>query len=207
MATVAKPALSGVDRRDGFFIHRIQKGYAVWIGLLLFLYSALFFTLAFYGAHLKPILALYGGGSLEERQVAAAEMLMLSETVWVAVPVLFFGAAIFSLIITRRIAGPLYRLDEGLQQWVRGNLRWRMRFRPSDRLDELAATAGQALENIEQSFAHIQHQTHMLQAALSKIEQDRSLGIEEARDAMEDIAEVLRRFDFRSLRETHVKTP
>ena len=33
MATVAKPALSGVGHKDGFFIHRIQKGYAAWIGL------------------------------------------------------------------------------------------------------------------------------------------------------------------------------
>jgi methyl-accepting chemotaxis protein len=202
MATVAKPALSGVGRKDGFFIHRIQKGYAVWIGLLLFLYSALFFTLAFYGAHLKPMLTLYSSDSLEERQVAAAEMLTLSETVWVAVPVLFFGSAIFSLIITRRVAGPLCLLDESLQQWVRGNLRWRMRFRPSDRLDELAETINQALENIEQSFAHIQHQTLMLQSALMKIEKVRPPGIEEAREAMEDLA-VLRRFDFRSLSETH----
>jgi methyl-accepting chemotaxis protein len=202
MATVAKPALSGIGRKDGFFIHRIQKGYAVWIGLLLFLYSALFFTLAFYGAHLKPMLTLYSSDSLEERQVAAAEMLTLSETVWVAVPVLFFGSAIFSLIITRRVAGPLCLLDESLQQWVRGNLRWRMRFRPSDRLDELAETINQALENIEQSFAHIQHQTLMLQSALMKIEKVRPPGIEEAREAMEDLA-VLRRFDFRSLSETH----
>jgi methyl-accepting chemotaxis protein len=202
MATVAKPALSGVGHKDGFFIHRIQKGYAVWIGLLLFLYSALFFTLAFYGAHLKPMLTLYSSDSLEERQVAAAEMLTLSETVWVAVPVLFFGSAIFSLIITRRVAGPLCLLDESLQQWVRGNLRWRMRFRPSDRLDELAETINQALENIEQSFAHIQHQTLMLQSALMKIEKVRPPGIEEAREAMEDLA-VLRRFDFRSLSETH----
>ena len=159
MATMVKPAQSNLDYRDRFFIHRIQKGYAVWIGLLLFLYSALFFTLAFYGAHLKPMLALYSSDSLEERQVASAEMLMLSETIWVAVPVLFFGAAIFSLIITRRVAGPLYRLDESIQQWGKGNLRWRMRFRPSDRLDELTATANQALENIERSFAQIQHQT------------------------------------------------
>jgi methyl-accepting chemotaxis protein len=202
MATVAKPALSGLGRKDGFFIHRIRKGYAVWIGLLLFLYSALFFTLAFYGAHLKPMLTLYSSDSLEERQVAAAEMLTLSETVWVAVPVLFFGSAIFSLIITRRVAGPLCLLDESLQQWVRGNLRWRMRFRPSDRLDELAETINQALENIEQSFAHIQHQTLMLQSALMKIEKVRPPGIEEAREAMEDLA-VLRRFDFRSLSETH----
>ena len=153
MATVAKPALSSVGRKDGFFIHRVQKGYAAWIGLLLFLYSALFFTLAFYGAHLKPMLTLYSSDSLEERQVADAEMLMRSETVWVVVPVLFLGSAIFSLIITRRVAGPLHRLDESLQQWVSGNLRWRMRFRPSDRLDELAGTINQVLENIEQTFS------------------------------------------------------
>lgn len=205
MATAATPTQSNVDRRDGFFIHQIQKGYAIWIGLLLFLYSALFFTLAFYGAHLKPMLALYGSDSLEERQAAAAEMLILSETVWVTVPVLFFGSAIFSLIITRRIAGPLYRLDESIQQWGRGNLRWRIRFRPSDQLDELAATANQAFQNIEQSFAQIQHQTQSLLAALSKIEQAGSSGIEEAQDAMEEIAAVLQRFDFRSLSQTRVK--
>lgn len=202
MATMVKPAQSNLDYRDGFFIHRIQKGYAVWIGLLLFLYSALFFTLAFYGAHLKPMLALYSSDSLEERQVASAEMLMLSETIWVAVPVLFFGSAIFSLIITRRVAGPLYRLDESIQQWGKGNLRWRMRFHPSDRLDELTATANRALENIEQSFAQIQHQTQMLQAALLKIEQASSSGAKEARDAIENMATVLQRFDFRSLNET-----
>jgi methyl-accepting chemotaxis protein len=206
MATMVKPAQSNLDNRDGFFIHRIQKGYAVWIGLLLFLYSALFFTLAFYGAHLKPMLALYSSDSLEERQVASAEMLMLSETIWVAVPVLFFGSAIFSLIITRRVAGPLYWLDESIQQWGNGNLRWRMRFRPSDRLDELTATANQALENIEQSFAQIQHQTQMLQAALLKIEQASSSGAKEARDAIENMATVLQRFDFRSLNETRTKS-
>ncbi|MEK9142104.1 MAG: methyl-accepting chemotaxis protein [Nitrospirota bacterium] len=205
MATAATPTQSNVDRRDGFFIHQIQKGYAIWIGLLLFLYSALFFTLAFYGAHLKPMLALYGSDSLEERQVASAEMLMLSETVWVAVPVLFFGSVIFSLIITRRIAGPLYRLDESIQQWGRGNLRWRIQFRPSDQLDELEGTTNQAFQNIEQSFAKIQHQTQSLLAALSKIEQAGSSGIKEAQDAMEEIAAVLQRFDFRSLSETRVK--
>jgi methyl-accepting chemotaxis protein len=151
------------------------------------------------------MLALYSSDSLEERQVASAEMLMLSETIWVAVPVLFFGAAIFSLIITRRVAGPLYRLDESIQQWGKGNLRWRMRFRPSDRLDELTATANQALENIERSFAQIQYQTHTLQAALLKIEQDGSSGVKEARDAMENMATVLQRFDFRSLSETRAK--
>jgi methyl-accepting chemotaxis protein len=80
-----------------------------------------------------------------------------------------------------------------------------MRFRSSDRLDELAETINQVLENIERTFAHIQHQTHRLQSALLKIEKVRPSGIEEAREAMEDLATVLRRFDFRLLSETHVK--
>lgn len=193
-ATIAAP--SAADRRAGFFVHRVQKGYAVWIGLMLFLYSALFFTLAFYGAHLKPMVTLYAGGSLEDRQAAAAEMLMLSETVWVAVPVLFFGAVIFSLVLTRRVAGPLYRLDQSIQKWARGNLSWRVGFRASDRLDELAGTANRAIENIEQSFARIQRDTRVIQAALASVETPGHSGLAEARQAAEDIATVLKHFEF-----------
>jgi methyl-accepting chemotaxis protein len=198
MPTVTIAAPSAPDRRAGFFVHRIQKGYAVWIGLILFLYSTLFFTLAFYGPHLRPMLTLYGSGSLEERQSAAAEMLMLSETVWVAVPVLFFGAVIFSLVLTRRVAGPLYRLDESIQMWAKGNLSWRMGFRGSDRLDGLAETANHALDNIERSFAQIRQRTHAIQAALSKMEGAGLPGLTEARQATEDIATVLKRFEFKN---------
>ena len=84
------------------------------------------------------MLTLYSSDSLKERQVAAAEMLMLSETVWVVVSVLFLGSASFSLIITRRVAGPLHRLDESLQQWGQRQSPLENVVRPSDRLDELA---------------------------------------------------------------------
>ena len=196
MVTATHTSLSTGDPRSSFFVHRIQKGYAAWIGLLLFLYSALFFTMAFYGAHLKPAVALYTSDSLEERQAAAEEMLALSQTVWVAVPVLFFGAVIFSLVVTRRVAGPLSRLDESLRQWAKGNLRWRMRFRPSDRLDELADHANCALQNIERSFEQIQQQTRALHAALQKIEKVEPTSVREAREALDEILGTLQRFDF-----------
>jgi methyl-accepting chemotaxis protein len=198
MPTAVLTAASTEERRDGFFVHRVQKGYAAWIGLILFLYSALFFTLAFYGAHLKPMVTLYAADSLEERQAAATEMLLLSETVWVAVPVLFFGAVIFSLVLTRRVAGPLDRLDQTIQEWAKGNLRWRMEFRASDRLDELAATANQALDNIEESFALIQRHNAAMQAVLSKAEADPQAGMAELRRATGEIADVLKRFQFRT---------
>ncbi len=199
MVTATHTSMSTGDPRSRFFVHRIQKGYAAWIGLLLFLYSALFFTMAFYGAHLKPVVALYTSDSLEERQAAAEEMLAISKTVWVAVPVLFFGSVIFSLVVTRRVAGPLSRLDESLQQWAKGNLRWRMRFRPSDRLDELADHANCALGNIERSFAKIHHQTLVLQTALQKLEKVEPMGVEDARTALDEITGTLQQFDFRAV--------
>ena len=196
-ATLTTP--SSDERRSGFFVHRIQKGYAVWIGLLLFLYATLFFAIAFYGIHLKSIVALYGGGEIQERQTAAAKMLMLSETVWVAVPILFLGSLIFSLVMTRRVAGPLYRLDASLQQWSRGNVTWRIVFRPSDRLDDLATSVNQAVDKMEQSLADIQAQIQTIHGVLSRAECHGSAEFNEVRQASQHIEQVLQRFEFRPL--------
>jgi hypothetical protein len=73
-----------------------------------------------------------------------------------------------------------------------------MGFRASDRLDDLAETANHALENIEQSFARIQRQNHAIQTALSKMEGPGHVGLTEARQATEDIATVLKRFEFKN---------
>ncbi len=72
-----------------------------------------------------------------------------------------------------------------------------MRFRPSDRLDELADHANCAVENIERSFDQIRAQTGALQAALQKIETVESTGVKEARDALDEIDGTLQRFTFR----------
>ncbi|SPP63277.1 methyl-accepting chemotaxis protein [Nitrospira lenta] len=184
------------ERRKGFFLHRVQKGYAAWIGVILFLYSALFFTLAFYGPHLGPMMTLYSGGSLAERQAAASEMLLLSETVSVAVPVLFLGAVIFSLILTRRVAGPLVQLDRSMQEWAKGNLSWRVQFRPSDRLDELASTANQAMAKIDQAFGDMHRQTAVIRAALASNQLENPESLQTAQQAAASLEKVLGEFSF-----------
>ena len=197
-ATVMAPVAP--DQRNAFFLHRIQKGYAMWIGLILFLYSALFFTLAFYGPHLGPVLTLYGAGSLEERQSAATELLLLSETVVVAVPILFLGAVIFSLVLTRRVAGPLFHLDQSVQEWAAGNLQWRVRFRQSDRLDELADTANRALADIERAFGEVHRQQAVIQAMLATPSLDAPADRDRLRAASHAIAQTLSRFTYSSPR-------
>ncbi|MCS6293522.1 MAG: methyl-accepting chemotaxis protein, partial [Nitrospira sp.] len=191
MPTATLTVPSPQERRKVFFLHRVQKGYAAWVGFILFLYSTLFFTLAFYGPHLGPMITLYGSGSLAERQAAASEMLLLSETVSVAVPVLFLGAVIFSLVLTRRVAGPLVQLDQSIQEWAKGNLSWRLQFRQSDRLDELASTANQALAKIEQAFGDMHRQAAVIQAALASNQLESPDSIQKAQQAAASLEKVL----------------
>jgi methyl-accepting chemotaxis protein len=198
MPTARLTVTSSREHRKVFFLHRVQKGYAAWVGFILFLYSTLFFTLAFYGPHLGPMLTLYGGGgSLAERQAAASEMLLLSETVSVAVPVLFLGAVIFSLVLTRRVAGPLVQLDRSIQEWAKGNLSWRLQFRQSDRLDELASTANQALAKVEQAFGEMHRQTAVIQAALASNQLENPESILKAHEAVASLERILGEFSFK----------
>jgi len=199
MPTATLNVPSSQEHRKVFFLHRVQKGFAAWVGFILFLYSALFFTLAFYGPHLGPMITLYGGGSLTERQAAASEMLQLSETVSVAVPVLFLGAVIFSLVLTRRVAGPLVQLDQSIQEWAKGNLSWRLQFKQSDRLDELAATANQALAKVEQAFAEMHRQTTVIQAVLASNQLENPESIQKAKQASASLAKVLGEFSFKQV--------
>ena len=200
MPTATLTVTSSQEHRKVFFLHRVQKGYAAWVGFILFLYSTLFFTLAFYGPHLGPMLTLYGGGSLAERQAAASEMLLLSETVSVAVPVLFLGAVIFSLVLTRRMAGPLVQLDRSIQEWAKGNLSWRLQFRQSDRLDELASTANQALAKVEQAFGEMHCQTAVIQAALASNQLENTESIQKVQQAAASLEKILGEFSFKQAR-------
>jgi HAMP domain-containing protein len=169
MATLTLETPQSSDGTCDSAVHKIQKGYVFWIGLLLFLYSDLFFTLAFFGPHLQPLVTLYAGGSLADRHEAATELLYLSETVWVAVPVLFLGAAIFSLVLTRRVAGPLQILERSIGKWAQGDLTARLRFRKIDRLDHLAGSINSAMQTIEESFAAIAFEQARAQAAVGRV--------------------------------------
>ena len=150
-------------------LHTIQKGYAIWIGFLLFLYSALFFTLAFFGPHLQPLATLYTGGSLADRQEAATKLLDLSETVWVAVPVVLLGAAILSLVLTKRVVGPLQILEHSIRHWAQGDLTGRVGFRKVDRLDHFAQSINSAVQTIEGSFADMADERARAQTAVDRV--------------------------------------
>ncbi len=142
-------------RRGRYYVHTYQKTYAVYLGALLFIYSGALFGLAFVAPYVSPAIKLISSGPLEEREIAATQFLVLGQTIWPAIVVLILACASFSIYLTHRLAGPLYRLEQTAKELVGGNLSLRIRLRKGDQLQELAEVANEALENLEQAFGEI----------------------------------------------------
>ncbi len=147
-----------------FYVHKIQRTYAIWFGLFMFFSSLLVFGLAFLAPFIPPALKLVSQIPLEERARAANQFLILAQTVtvWPALAVLIPAAAVFSIYLTHRLAGPLFRLEQTARELIRGNLALRIRLRKGDELHELAGLLNEVLDKLEQAFRGIREsQTHV----------------------------------------------
>jgi signal transduction histidine kinase len=58
------------------------------------------------------------------------------------------------LIISHRIAGPIYRLEKDLQDIAKGNFSMRIKFRKKDELKSIAEGINRILDEIEKRIGH-----------------------------------------------------
>jgi methyl-accepting chemotaxis protein len=130
------------------------------------LYAALFFVLAFCGPYVLPAITLLTDAPLDDRQVAASQLLLLSDTVWVAIPVLVLGAVLFSMLATRRVANALERIGQSAQTWASGKTTHRLHFRNADSLDDLEKVLNQGWIEVGQGIQTVQQEVTSARAAL-----------------------------------------
>src|SRR5439155_18718309 len=155
--------------RRRFYVHNIQRTYAIWLGLFMFFSSLLVFGLAFLAPFILPALKLGSTLPLAERARAATQFLALAQSVWPALAVLIPAAAAFSMYVTHRLAGPLFRLEQTARELIRGNLALRIRLRKGDELHELAGLLNEVLETLEQAFRGIRESQAHAREVLSWI--------------------------------------
>ena len=157
--------------RKRFYVHKIQRTYAIWFGLFMFFSVLLVFGLAFLVPFIPPALKLTSSLPLAERARAANQFLVLAETVtvWPALAVLIPAAAVFSIYLTHRVAGPLFRFEQTARELIRGNLALRIRLRKGDELHELAGLLNEVLDTIEPAFREVRESEAHVREALSWI--------------------------------------
>ncbi len=138
------------------YVHKIQKKYAIFAGLLVFSYCFLVLYLTFLGPYVAPSPLVVQEMSWSERLAYATQFLLQGK---IASPAIIFilvpSAVLFSLYVTHRVAGPLYRLEQYAKELEQGNLALRIRLRKGDDLQEIAGTLNVALANIDQALVEI----------------------------------------------------
>lgn len=169
-APSSPPPQRGRPKRRQIYVHRFQRSYAIGLGFFLFGYCMVIFGLAFVLPYIVPALKLLSTNTVEDRASAATQLLSLVEnvwpmlievgtTMWPALVALVIAAGIFSIYLTHRVAGPLYRFQKSTAELVEGNLALRIKLRKGDELHDLADLANQAVANLDQAMTEIRDRT------------------------------------------------
>lgn len=205
MATAALSVQDSNPELDTGAVREAQRVYTCKIAVSMALYACLFFVLAFCGPYVLPAITLFSDAPLTDRQVAASQLLLLSDTVWVAIPVFFLGAILFSLLVTRRIADALERLGQSARAWACGVVSHRLRFREADRLTDLALLLNQGWNHVGQMLEAVQQETSRARVSVDgtvKTLSAQGIGESEAlrqlqatRESLDRIEAALRRFE------------
>ncbi len=160
-------------RRRRILIDRLQFRL---LGLnICYLIAVIFVFLA---AIFSPvILDLYSDGPPEDSIRAADEFLSLHKRVWPAVPVALLLVSVHSILISHRIAGPLYRFRAIFRSVQQGDLTAYTHTRRGDYLQNEAVALREMIEGLSQRIASVKVVARKLHATLPDPEQ--AIGMEQ----------------------------
>jgi methyl-accepting chemotaxis protein len=159
-------------RRTRILIDRLQHRLLL---INLFYFCAIVLVLA--TALLLPSLLQLRGAALDasaENLAAANEFLFLHARLWPAVLIVLGLLAFHSVIISHRIAGPLYRFRRVVEAVTAGHLSMRVKIRKHDYLTQEAQAINEMLEALERRIAGLDEQAAAVRAAFSNLKRVRN---------------------------------
>jgi|GEM_PF-1859027 methyl-accepting chemotaxis protein len=136
-----------VPRRSYLVKGSLQWKILAWVMGMLITFS-LFLALGFYFPLLYILYSNLPGESVILQQTAYF-YLSMEKYIWISVPVVMVLIGIYSMILSHRIAGPLYRLEKTLLSIGEGDLSQRIRLRKHDELKDFGSRLNQTLDRLE----------------------------------------------------------
>lgn len=134
------------NRRKSRLVNRqFQLGLA-WRMLFVFL---LLFAAGILLVFAPSMIGLITGKELAELESASQEFLTLHRRVWPAVLLVLAGVFVYTILVSHRIAGPIYRINAVLQAMLRGEYPKSVTLRKADHFHETA----ELLERLSRQLA------------------------------------------------------
>jgi methyl-accepting chemotaxis protein len=161
----------GTSRRRRYFIDRSLQGKYVILTFAMLLLQTMVVVAAIFTPH---FMAMQMDLPPVQKAEAARAIVLLHETVWPGVLVSIAALSAFSIIITHKFVGPVYRVKRMIDDILEGNLAARITLRRGDDLQDLAdhvnllaQEMGAFIETLKESYALESEQLRELEQELA----------------------------------------
>ncbi|HBH01013.1 MAG: hypothetical protein A2W08_16230 [Candidatus Rokubacteria bacterium RBG_16_73_20] len=149
---------------------------------------------------LPPVLRLRSASldASAQNLLAANELLFLHGRLWLALLLVLGLLALHSVIVSHRIAGPLYRFRRVFEAVTAGDLSVRARLRKHDYLGREADALNEMLEALAARVAGLEEEARAVREALADLERARNGGSADGLDGrIRDLGRLVNRLQTR----------
>lgn len=151
-----------------------------------------------------PVVLEFYRGSRDTPEVhqAARDFLFLNRNLWLPMALAVVLFALHNVIVSHRIAGPLYRLRVFMKAVADGDLSQRIRLRDRDRLQNEAEVANQMVSELDDRMTQLSSEIARARRVWSSVELAGSVTtshMQEMRSSLESCEEVLEGFKTRGV--------
>jgi methyl-accepting chemotaxis protein len=141
-------------KRSKFIVDNIQYRLLI-IGIFYFSMVALIFA---FGVFAPVIIQLeHADIRSQEMREAAHQFLVLHERVWMPLAATFALLIVHNILVSHRIAGPLYRIRAVLRSVGGGDLSGKLTLRGKDYLNKEADTVNAMIDSLRDKINRLQH--------------------------------------------------
>jgi methyl-accepting chemotaxis protein len=187
-------------RRKYFIDRQFQTKYIILTILLLVIYTFLFVVILMF----PYIVPLSFDAPLEEQAEAARMLLTLHKSIWPALGAVILIMSSVSILVTHKIAGPIYRFKKVLAEISGGNLDISIKLRDKDDLKDLAEEFNLVISDLRGSVATLRDDYETMSSCIIELEEkikkdqihkeDGKALIEKMQARKENIAMVLNKY-------------
>jgi methyl-accepting chemotaxis protein len=154
-------------KRNRYFIDKkLQTKYIVLTIMTLMIYTLLFVVIL-----LAPyFMALSFDAPIAEQREAAKTLLVLHKSIWPALGAVMLIMAAGSVLVTHKMAGPIYRFKKVLGEVSAGNLDLSIRLRDKDDFKDLAESMNVVLEELRTFAQTLRGDDATMSACIKELE-------------------------------------
>lgn len=188
-------------KRRNIFINKEMQGRFTFLYFILSLVGVIFFALVFSFLAQDHLTISYNGQHLEVGKTPLVLMGEMVEAHWIFLVTAGLFVALVSMLLTHRIAGPLFRFERTFEAMSERNLDWQVVLRTKDEAKETAGKLNQVNSVLTHDLREMLARSEQLDILLEKLQEGDAVNEEllrQAQDENQGILVLLKGYRFRS---------